>query len=194
MLKRLRGQKDNIQTIVIALILAIFIRTFVAEARYIPSASMEPTLQINDRLIVEKVTYRFRSPQLGEIVVFYPPEDRPELEGASVHQAFIKRVIGTPGDELVVHDGLVYVNQHPLSEPYVAEPPIYEWGPQKVPAGNFFVMGDNRNNSNDSHMWGFLPADNIIGRAWLRFWPLDRLNLLISTTKPQVLASQPKTP
>ncbi|MBD2099366.1 signal peptidase I [Leptolyngbya sp. FACHB-261] len=182
MLKWLRGQKDNLQTILIALLLAILIRTFVAEARYIPSASMEPTLQINDKLIVEKVSYRFRPPQPGEIVVFYPPDEPNKLPGEAVHQAFIKRVIGTPGDELAIHDGEVYVNQKPLAEPYIAAPPTYEWGPEQIPSGNFFVMGDNRNNSNDSHVWGFLPADRVIGRAWVRFWPVKRASLLATPT------------
>ncbi len=172
-----RGWWENVQLLAIALVLALLLRTFVAEPRFIPSDSMVPTLQVGDRLVIEKVSYRLRSPQRGEIVVFDPPQQLQQY-GYGKDQAFIKRVIGLPGQTVRVAEGTVYVDDQPLKEPYIAEPPEYAWGPYQVPAGEFFVMGDNRNNSNDSHIWGFLPQENIIGRAWLRFWRLDRIGFL----------------
>jgi signal peptidase I len=174
---RWRAWWDNIQLLVVALILALLIRTFVAEPRFIPSDSMVPTLQVGDRLVIEKLSYHFHPPQAGDIVVFDPPPQL-QLLGYAKDQAFIKRVIGTPGQTIQIANGTVYVNQQPRREPYIAEPPEYNWGPQLVPEGAVFVMGDNRNNSNDSHVWGFLPQTNIIGRAWIRFWTPERIGIL----------------
>lgn len=165
---------ENIQILVIALLLALLIRTFVAEPRYIPSDSMVPTLQIGDRLVVEKISYRFRSPKTGEIVVFDPPQQL-QVQGYPKDQAFIKRVIGLPGQEVKIENGKVYLDRQPLAENYIAESPDYQWGPKIVPEDRVFVMGDNRNNSNDSHVWGFLPIRNIIGHAFFRFWPTSRI-------------------
>ncbi|MDY6939141.1 MAG: signal peptidase I [Cyanobacteriota bacterium] len=171
------SQRENIQLAIVALGLALLIRVFIAEPRYIPSDSMLPGLRVNDRLIVEKVSYDFHSPDRGDIVVFSPPSQLQRL-GYDKRQAFIKRVVGLPGQTLAVRDGRVFVDGEPLQEEYIAEAPNYDWGPQTVPEDNVFVMGDNRNNSNDSHIWGFLPQTDIIGRAWLRFWPPDRLGSL----------------
>ncbi len=165
---------ENIQILAIALILAYLIRTYIAEPRYIPSDSMLPTLEQGDRLVVEKVSYRLRPPLYGDIVVFQPPGELLE-QGYQKDQAFIKRVIGTPGDRVSVIDGKVYLNEKPLKENYILEPPRYNLFPVEVPPGELFVMGDNRNNSNDSHIWGFLPQDNIIGHAIFRFFPFNRL-------------------
>lgn len=165
---------DNFQILIIALVLALLIRTFVAEPRFIPSDSMAPTLAIGDRLVVEKVSYRLHPPKLGEIVVFDPPLQL-QLQGYAKDQASIKRVIGTAGQTIQVSQGQVYIDGRALKEPYIAEPPEYNWGPKTVAPGSVFVMGDNRNNSNDSHVWGFLPKENIIGRAWLRFYPFSRI-------------------
>jgi signal peptidase I len=164
---------ENIQILILALGLAFFIRTFVAEPRYIPSESMIPTLEIGDRLIVEKLSYYANLPHRGDIVVFAPP---PQLQkqGYQEDQAFIKRVIGLPGDTVSVQNGRVFVNQKLLTEAYIAEPPNYPMSPIVVPPAQLFVMGDNRNNSNDSHIWGFLPKANIVGHACFRFWPLER--------------------
>jgi signal peptidase I len=172
-------QRENIQVLAIAIFLAVIIRLFVAEPRYIPSDSMVPTLQIGDRLVVEKVSYRFRPPAVGEVIVFDPPQ-RLRDYGYAADRAFIKRVMGTPGDQIQVHDGQVYRNGQPLVEPYIAEAPDYEMPVVTVPPQQVFVMGDNRNNSNDSHVWGFLPQKNIIGRAVFRFWSLDRFGSLKS--------------
>jgi signal peptidase I len=164
---------ENIQILVLALGLAFLIRTFVAEPRYIPSESMLPTLETGDRLIVEKLSYYSHPPHRGDIVVFAPPPQLQE-QGYQGDQAFIKRVIGLPGDTIEVRDGRVFVNRQLLTEAYIAEPPNYLMSPVVVPPAQLFVMGDNRNNSNDSHIWGFLPQENIVGHACFRFWPLER--------------------
>lgn len=163
---------EAVKTIGLSAILAFGIRTFVAEARYIPTGSMLPTLQINDRLIIDKVTYNFRLPQRGEIVVFNPTE---VLEQQNYHEAFIKRVIGLPGDTVEVKEGRVFINNQPLQEQYIKDKPNYRLEPVTVPPDSYLVLGDNRNNSYDSHSWGFLPRNKIIGRAVVRFWPPQRV-------------------
>ncbi len=172
-----RSQRENVQIVAIALVLALSIRLFVAEPRYIPSDSMAPTLAIGDRLVVEKVSYYWREPKPGEIVVFNPPETLQDL-GYQDNQAFIKRAIAHSGQTVAIRDGTVYVNGQPLAEAYIKAPPNYERRPRIVPEGAIYVLGDNRNNSNDSHVWGVLPEDKIIGRAWFRFWPLDRVGFV----------------
>jgi len=186
---------DNAMTLAWAGLLALGVRTFVAEPRYIPTSSMEPTLQIDDRLIIDKVSFLFRKPQRGEIVVFYPPES-PVVPDPS--KVYIKRVIGLPGDRLAIKGGKVYVNGKVLPENYIAEPANYELPSEQptvcppiclpslklvrennivsftVPDNHYWVMGDNRNNSADSHVWGFLPGDRLVGRALFRYWPLNR--------------------
>jgi signal peptidase I len=166
---------EAVKTIVTAGILAFGIRTFVAEARYIPSESMLPTLQVNDRLIIEKVSYYFQKPERGDVVVFSPTKKLQELK---YHDAFIKRVIGIPGDSVEVKNGVVYVNGEALKENYIQEKPDYNFGPETVPADQYLVLGDNRNNSYDSHYWGFVPRDNLIGRAVVRFWPFNRVGTI----------------
>ncbi len=174
--RMLRSQKSNILTIALALMLALFVRSFVAESRYIPSESMVPTLVPGDRLVVEKISYRLHAPHDGDIVVFHPPRALQAI-GYDPAQAFIKRVIATAGQVVTVQDGQVYVDQQPLSEAYIAEPPAYTMPSVTVPNNMLFVMGDNRNNSNDSHIWGFVPQENLIGRARFRFWPLRHIQI-----------------
>jgi len=163
---------EGLKTIGLSAVLAFGIRTFVAEARYIPSGSMLPTLQINDRLIVDKLGYHFKSPERGDVVVFSPTDT---LEKQNFHDAFIKRVIGLPGDKVEVKGGRVFINDQALRENYIAEDPQYQYGPVTVPQDAYLVLGDNRNNSYDSHYWGFVPRDRIIGQAIVRFWPMNRL-------------------
>ena len=162
---------EIVKTIAMAAVLSFGIRTFVAEARYIPSSSMEPTLQINDRLIIEKMTYRFQEPERGQVIVFNATQ---ALQEQNFQEAFIKRIIGIPGDTVSVENGEVIVNGEVLEEVYIKERPNYEYGPVTVPDGQYLVLGDNRNNSYDSHYWGFVPDDKIIGRAFVRFWPPQR--------------------
>lgn len=166
---------ELLKTLVSAGILAIGIRACVAEARFIPSESMLPTLEIDDRLIIEKISYRFRKPKRGDVVVFSPTDT---LKAQNYKDAFIKRVIGIPGDVVKVENGNVFVNNQKLTEKYIEEPPDYQYPPVTVPEGQYFVLGDNRNNSLDSHYWGFVPLENLIGRAAVRFWPPDRLGSL----------------
>ena len=168
---------SNAKLVAIAVAIAVVIRLFIAEPRFIPSNSMDPTLHIGDRLLIEKVSYKFHPPQRGDIVVFEPP---PQLQavGYRPEQAFIKRIIGLPGDTLSIHDGQVYRNDRPLAEPYILAAPNYEMAAVTVPDQALFMMGDNRNDSNDSHIWGFLPLENVIGHAAVRFWPPDDLGIL----------------
>ena len=166
---------ELLKTLVSAGVLAIGIRACVAEARFIPSESMLPTLEIDDRLIIEKISYRLRKPERGDVVVFRPTD---ALKEQNFKEAFIKRVIGVPGDVIEVKNSKVYVNDEKLTEKYIYEPPSYNYGPVKVPPGQYFVLGDNRNNSLDSHHWGFVPQENLIGRAAVRFWPPQRLGPL----------------
>jgi signal peptidase I len=171
------------KTILLSAMFAFGFRTYVAESCYIPSGSMLPTLQINDRLMVDKVSYRFSDPTRGDMVVFQPPAK------LNIKENFIKRVIGLPGDLVEIKNGKVYVNGKVLVEKYVAEPPTYTWtktassDPQfapnlVVPEGQYLVLGDNRNNSADSHYWGFISKDRIVGKAIVRYWPIDRTSML----------------
>jgi signal peptidase I len=175
------AQKDNLQVVAIALVLAFLLRTFIIEPRFIPSGSMEPTLQVGDRIVVEKISYRWNPPQRGQIIVFYPPFGDPDGEP----KAYIKRIIGLPGDRLNIHDGKLFLNGKVRTEPYIAEAMAYvlpnpTLGIQEltVPPNQLWVMGDNRNNSNDSHVWGFLPQSNIVGRAIFRFFPFNQFGFL----------------
>jgi signal peptidase I len=171
---------ETLRIILVALVIAFLLRAYVVEPRFIPSGSMEPTLLVSDRILVDKISYLFHPPQRGDILVFYPPAS-PVIEDNS--KAYIKRLIGLPGDRISIRGGKVLLNGEPLPEPYIAAPPKYSMRMVTVPAGSYWVMGDNRNNSNDSHVWGFLPAGNVVGRAALRFYPLDERLGLIATPK-----------
>jgi signal peptidase I len=162
-------------TLLFPAILALFIRGFIAEARYIPAESMLPTLEIGDRLVINKLAYRFSSPQRGDIIVFSPTET---LRKQNYREAFIKRIVGLPGDRIQIKNGQVYVNEQPLQEDYIQSRPNYEYGAEVVPANSYFVLGDSRNNSYDSHYWGFVPRQNIIGKATQRFYPFARAGSL----------------
>lgn len=170
---------EILKTLGLSVILAFGIRTFVAEARYIPTKSMVPTLQVNDRLIVDKVSYHFKNPQRGDIVVFTPPDEAPVVCGgqppSTSKDAYIKRVVALPGETFEVRQGRVYINGQALDEDYLEAPSNDLYGPRIVPENSYVVLGDNRNNSCDSRYWGFVPKENIIGRAVVRFWPVNRL-------------------
>ena len=164
----------------IAFALVFFIvRPFIVQAFYIPSESMVPTLVPRDRILVNKFVYHLSPVRRGDIVVFQPPDN-----ATSGHDAkdFIKRVVGLPGDSVEVrkYDG-VYINDHRLKEPYITQEdqiPRADYGPTTVPRGRLLVFGDNRNNSNDSRSWGFLPMQRIAGKAMVIFWPIYRMSLL----------------
>lgn len=147
----------------------------VMEARYIPAASMLPTLQINDRIFIDKTVYRTQPPQRGDVILFKPTDT---LRQQNFKDAFIKRVIGLPGEKIEVKNGSVYINGQRLKETYLAEAPQYTYGFTVVPPDQYFTLGDNRNNSYDSHYWGFVPRSLIIGKALGIFCPAERQQLL----------------
>lgn len=158
-----------LKDIALGILLWFLITTFVGEARQIPSGSMEPTIHIGDRVWTDKLLLRFDEIERGDIVVFTPPptefSDYP----------YIKRVIGLPGETVEVKNGHVLINGQALQEPYVADAPRYHYGPQAIGSGEYLMLGDNRNASNDGHRWGLLKRDQISARAVFRFWPFDRL-------------------
>lgn len=158
---------------VLALVSGLAVRAFVAEPRTVVSNSMEPTLEVGDYLMIDKLSYRLRPPRVGEIVVFETPEVL-TTRGA----VMVKRVVAVEAQRVEVKDGAVLVADVPLVEPYLSAPPSYEWGPRTVPSGSVFVLGDHRNGSADSHVWGFLPLDRIVGRAVFRVLPLSRAGRL----------------
>ncbi len=154
---------------------ALLLRWQVMEPRWIPSGSMLPTLQLEDRILVEKLRPRLaQALPRGAIVVFRPPD--PLLAaGYDPRAALIKRVVGVPGDVIEVAAGELLRNGAAVSEPWRIEPINYELPPLTVPTGHLLVMGDNRNASLDSHLWGPLPVDHVIGTAVFRYWPLRQL-------------------
>ena len=167
---------ETIRIFVVALAIALFLRTFIVEPRFIPSGSMEPTLQVGDRILVDKISQQWQAPERGDILIFYPPKS-PAIEDNT--KAYIKRLIGIEGDRIAVKNGKVYRNGEALNEVYIAEAPRYTMREVIVPKGYYWMMGDNRNHSNDSHIWGFLPKENVIGKAALRFFPFgDRLGAI----------------
>jgi signal peptidase I len=175
---RVAGEAIESFTIAVALVFLV-IRPFMLQAFYIPSPSMLPTLQVNDRILVNKLSYRFGGPQRHDIVVFRAPEAAIGEQGIpEEEQDFVKRVIGLPGDTVEIRDGVTYVNGLVQSEPYTREPPSYDMPLRIVPEGRLFVMGDNRNHSNDSHRWGTLECSRVLGKAVFVFWPPSRIGFL----------------
>ena len=164
---------DWIETILFALIMALIIRAFFIQVFWIPSGSMEPTLDINDRIVVNKVIYHFQQPKRMEIIVFrqVAPEDSPKRD-------LIKRLVGLPGEKLQLKDGVIYINDKPLTEKHMMNQDFANFGPVNVPNDSYFVMGDNRGASADSRYWGFLPKKNVVGPAFLRIWPLVKFGLI----------------
>lgn len=181
--------------VIMAFVLALLIKTFLVQAFFIPSGSMEPTLVPGDRVLVLKVPYYFGDPDRGDIIVFEDPDpsgvpDRGVVggffhwmfEGLGVQRPdsedFIKRVVGTPGDTVVGRDGKVFVNGEAIDEPYLTQP-TEDFEKTRVPEGRLFVMGDNRGNSLDSRFTlGFVPIDNVIGKAEVVIWPPGDLGLI----------------
>ena len=178
--------------IVVAFVVALLIKTFLLQAFYIPSASMEPTLVEGDRVLVEKVSYRLGGPQRGDVVVFEKdlvvPAAVVEDESLATkigdsfrglfgfptgtEQDFIKRVMAVGGDRIEGRDGQVFVNDELVEEPYLTEgQQTSPFGPTEIPEGKIFVMGDNRNNSDDSRNFGPIDADAVVGHAFLLIWP-----------------------
>lgn len=146
----------------------------------IPSESMQPTLQVGDRILVDP--FDGDLPKTGDIVVFKPSEtikesDRDAAQSENVY--YVKRLIAKPGETVRIENGMVYINGQPLKEDYIAAPPSYQWGPKIVPANSYFMLGDNRNDSFDSHFWGFLPKEYLFGKAYKIYWPPGRIKSLL---------------
>jgi len=166
--------RELIETILWALVIALLIRYFVIEGYYIPSGSMEPTLVPGERVLVAKFIYHFTEPQRGDIIVFrYPLDSRKNL---------IKRIVGLPGETIKIENGLVYINGVPLEGELFARPyydaGYYGQGEKVIPEDSYFVLGDNSSNSDDSRFWGYVPRKNILGRAFLVYWPPQRIKIL----------------
>jgi signal peptidase I len=178
-MKQKSKAREYAETLIIALLIALFVRAFVVQAFKIPSSSMEPTLLVGDHLLVNKFIYgiriplidkkifRFSKPQRGDIIVFIFPRDK--------SKDFIKRVIGLPGDTVEIRDRKIYINDRLIEDPWGAysswgptTPDNY--GPNKVPSHSLFVLGDNRNNSQDSRYWGFVPLNDVLGKAFIMYW------------------------
>jgi signal peptidase I len=174
--------REYAELIIMSVVIALFIRTFVVAPFKIPSESMKPTLLVGDHILVNRFIYGFRIPYLGkrvfpftlpqrgDVIVFIPPHDR--------NKDYIKRVIGLPGDKVEVKGREIYINDHLLADPwgvYVPEDFIgaKNYGPEMVPPHSLFVMGDNRNNSQDSRYWGFASFDDVLGKAFIRHWSWD---------------------
>ena len=171
----LAAQRNLVEWVAIiggAFLVAIVVKAFLLQAFYIPSPSMVPTLQVNDRVLVNKLSYDFHDVRRGDVVVFESPPGVAEKD-------LIKRVIGLPGDTVETRDGEIVVNDEMLDEPYL--PKDVGTGPMEkvtVPPGHYWVMGDNRGNSSDSRFFGPIPESSIIGRAFVQVWPLTAFGFL----------------
>ena len=166
--------REAIETIVWSLIIALLIINFIVQSFYIPSSSMEPTLVPGERVLVAKFYYHITEPQRGDIVVFrYPIDKRKNL---------IKRVIGLPGEKIKIANGMVYINGEPLQGEKFGrtyyDVGFYGEGERTVPEDSYFVLGDNSQNSDDSRFWGYVPRKNILGRAFIIYWPLTHISIL----------------
>lgn len=178
--KKRKELKDNIrewcQSLFIAFIVAMFIRTFFIQAFRIPTGSMIPTLRIGDHLLVNKLIYKIREPERGEVIVFLYPENP--------KKPFIKRLIGLPGESIKINEGRIYINGRLLNGPptitgrdYI-EAGRYGTREIKIPPKNYYVLGDNVHNSKDSRYWGFVPDENLVGKAILIYWPPWRIGVI----------------
>jgi signal peptidase I len=155
--------REFVETIAITLVIYVLVRFFLFETYRVVGHSMDPTLEDNQFLVVDKVSYRLHEPTRGDIIVFRDPNDD--------KRKLIKRVIGLPGEVVEIQDGQVLIDGQPLDESYIVDPGRYSEPPTEVPPGQYFVLGDNRNNSSDSHYWGTFPRQRIVGRARISYWP-----------------------
>ncbi|MEI2776522.1 MAG: signal peptidase I [Tetrasphaera sp.] len=160
--------QEALQIIAPALVLALIVHLFLAQATIVFGQSMEPNLHQNERLIVDKLSYRVRAPARGDIVVV----DMPSME-----EMLVKRIVALPGEQVEIQRGVVYVNDAPLYEPFAHDTVEYDMPPLTLGPLSYFVLGDNRGNSNDSRSFGPITRDQIMGRVWLRYWPLDNAAL-----------------
>jgi signal peptidase I len=162
--------REVVETVVPAIVIALLINLFLARATRVLGQSMEPTLHSAQRVVVEKVTYRFlHGPRHGDIVVLDMPDQTEML---------IKRVVGLPGESVEVEGGYAFVDGQQLNEPWIVRPGGRDYGPQTVPPLHIFVLGDNRGASNDSRSFGPVPIEYVVGRAWFSYWPLEDLGFV----------------
>lgn len=176
--KQIRKRRRRVLAELFAIVLAAFVlvfglvRPFIFESFQIPTESMVPTLEVGDRVLANKFVYGFTKPGRGDVVVFRGVDAEEET--------LIKRVVGVPGDEILVEDGVLFVNGDPQKEPYLnrAFPSRDSYGPVAVPEGYVFLMGDNRGNSRDSRVFGPVPLENLEGKAFFRFWPVSKVGFL----------------
>jgi signal peptidase I len=186
---------EIVETLVLTLIIFFVIQTFVAQPYRVQQVSMERTLEPDQYVLVDKLTPRFDAYKRGDIVVFNPPANWVQAQG----QPYIKRVIGIGGDSIEIHDGKVFVNDIELVEPYVFQEngkpqeteDVLQTAHWSVPQGELFLMGDHRGSSADSREFGTVAVDKVIGRAWLRYWPLNTLLILPTPTHPELQTAAP---
>ncbi|MGM9991733.1 MAG: signal peptidase I [Candidatus Bruticola sp.] len=165
--------KEYLDSFIVAGIVAIVLITYIVRSFYIPSESMVPTLKVNDYILVNRFIYQMAKPSRGEIIVFHPPHvENPE------ETDFIKRVVAVENDVVEVAGGVLYLNGLPQDEPFIKERIEADFPAYRVPKDHVFVMGDNRNNSDDSRYWGPLPLKNVVGKAFIIFWPISRQGIL----------------
>lgn len=165
-----RGVLDFAKTLVVAFVLAQLVMVGVAQAFQVEQYSMEPTLLPHDRVLVNKLIYRVREPHRGDVIVLRYPRDP--------GRNYIKRIVAVPGDMVEIKSGHLQINGTAVEEMYLNGAPSGDYGPETVPAGSFFVLGDNRNNSEDSRAFGFLTRAQVVGQASLIYWPPQRIRLL----------------
>jgi len=162
-------KKIMFNEIVLAIIIALLLKNFVIDSRYIPSSSMHPTLQVQDRLLINKLSPRFGELERGDIIIFRPP---PSVAVRSDH---VKRLIALPGDTVEISNGVLYVNGEAVEEDFIYQTISYEFPLIEVPENSLFVLGDNRNFSQDSHRWvDWVTKDDVRGTVFFRYWPFDR--------------------
>ena len=172
--------REVLGTIILAAVI-FFVLQATVQSFIVIGISMEPNFHSGQRLLVNKAVYYFHEPERGDVLVFQPPENKQE--------DYIKRVIGLPGDTVEIKEKTVYVNGLPLNETYIKNPPSYTAKEQKVPLNSYFVLGDNRNNSNDSHNGWFAPRQNIVGKAWISIWPPDKWRFVLDYHLPDSVVS-----
>ena len=175
--------RDILLIIVAAAVITLLIQVTVQKSS-VNGYSMEPSLQDGQQLLINKVVYHLHEPERGDIIIFHPP-----LPYSPKATSFIKRIIALPGDTVEVKNGAVYVNGSKLDEPYIKESPTYNLQQKKIPENEYFVLGDNRNNANDSHTGWTLPRQNILGKAWLSVWPPDKWGLVADYPLQEQLVS-----
>ncbi|MFC1931826.1 signal peptidase I [Chloroflexota bacterium] len=162
--------REVLGTIILAAVI-FFVLQATVQSFIVIGISMEPNFHSGQRLLVNKAVYYLHEPERGDVLVFQPPENKQE--------DYIKRVIGVPGDTVEIKKKTVYVNGLPLSETYIKTPPSYTIKEQEVPSNSYFVLGDNRNNSNDSHNGWLVPRQNIVGKAWISMWPPEKWGFVL---------------